>query len=59
MGKDGQGGIPQAIQKKLKENGKWVSYPAWVGKEIAREKTSTETMQVERRGALLVRSIQT
>ena len=40
MGKDGQGGIPQAIQKKV--DGKWVSYPAWVGKKIDREKTSTD-----------------
>jgi len=54
MGKDGQGGIPQAIQKKLKENGKWVSYPAWVGKEIAREKTSTDDAG-RTSGALLVR----
>ena len=54
MGKDGQGGIPQAIQKQLKENGKWVSYPAWVGKEIAREKTSTDNAG-RTSGALLVR----
>jgi len=54
MGKDGQGGIPQAIQKQLKENGKWVSYPAWVGKEIAREKTSTDDAG-RTSGALLVR----
>ena len=54
MGKDGQGGIPQAIQKKLKETGKYVSYPAWVGKEIAREKTSTDDAG-RTSGALLVR----
>ena len=54
MGKDGQGGIPQAIQKKLKETGEYVSYPAWVGKEIAREKTSTDDAG-RTSGALLVR----
>lgn len=52
MGKDGQGGIPQAIQKKI--DGKWVSYPAWVGKEIDREKTSTDDAG-RTSGALLVR----
>jgi len=40
MGKDGQGGIPQAIQKQI--NGKWVSYPDWVGQKIDREKTTTD-----------------
>ena len=40
MGKDGQGGIPQAIQKKI--DGRYVSYPAWVGKKIDRETTSTD-----------------
>jgi len=40
MGKDGQGGIPQAIQKQI--DGKWVSYPDWVGKKIDRETTSTD-----------------
>jgi hypothetical protein len=40
MGKDGQGGIPQAIQKQI--DGKWVSYPDWVGKKIDREKTTTD-----------------
>jgi hypothetical protein len=54
MGKDGEGGIPQAIQKQLKEDGRWVSYPAWVGKEIAREKTSTDDAG-RTSGALLVR----
>jgi hypothetical protein len=40
MGKDGQGGIPQAIQKQI--GGKWVSYPDWVGQKIDREKTTTD-----------------
>ena len=40
MGKDGQGGIPQAIQKQI--DGKWVNYPDWVGKKIDREKTTTD-----------------
>ena len=40
MGKDGKGGFPQAIQKKI--NGKFVSYPGWVGKKIDRETTSTD-----------------
>jgi hypothetical protein len=40
MGKDGQGGIPQAIQKQI--DGKWVNFPDWVGKKIDREKTTTD-----------------
>ena len=40
MGKDGQGGIPQAIQKQI--NGKFVSFPEWVGQKIDREKTTTD-----------------
>ena len=40
MGKDGQGGIPQAIQKQI--DGKWVSFPDWVGQKIDREKTTTD-----------------
>jgi len=40
MGKDGQGGIPQAIQKQI--NGKFVSFPDWVGQKIDREKTTTD-----------------
>jgi hypothetical protein len=40
MGKDGQGGVPQAIQKRI--GGKWVSFPEWVGKKIDREATSTD-----------------
>lgn len=54
MGKDGVGGIPQVIQKKLKKDGRWVSYPEWVGKEIAREKTTTDSAG-RTSGALLVR----
>ena len=52
MGKDGEGGIPQAIQKQI--DGKWVSYPAWLGKEIDREKTTTD-LAGRTSGALLVR----
>ena len=40
MGKDGQGGIPMAIQKQI--DGKWVNFPEWVGKKIDREKTTTD-----------------
>ncbi len=40
MGKDGQGGIPQAIQKQV--DGKWVNFPDWVGQKIDREKTTTD-----------------
>jgi hypothetical protein len=40
MGKDGQGGVPQAIQKSV--GGKWVSFPDWVGQKIDREKTTTD-----------------
>jgi len=40
MGKDGQGGIPQAIQKQI--DGKWINYPDWVGQKIDREKTTTD-----------------
>ena len=40
MGKDGQGGVPQAIQKSV--GGKWVSFPDWVGQKIDREATSTD-----------------
>ena len=40
MGLDGKVGIPQAIQKKI--DGKWVSYPEWVGKKIDREAMSTD-----------------
>jgi len=40
MGKDGQGGVPQAIQKRI--GGKWVSFPEWVGKKIDREAVTTD-----------------
>jgi len=40
MGKDGQGGMPIAIQKQI--DGKWVNFPDWVGKKIDREKTTTD-----------------
>jgi hypothetical protein len=40
MGKDGQGGIPMAIQKQI--DGKWINFPDWVGKKIDREKTTTD-----------------
>lgn len=44
MGKDTKngimGGVPPAIQKQV--NGKWLSYPDWVGKTPDREKTTTD-----------------
>jgi hypothetical protein len=40
MGADGKGGIPQAIQKSI--DGKWLSYPEWVGKKVDRESVSTD-----------------
>jgi hypothetical protein len=54
MGKDGQGGIPQAIQKQI--DGKWVSFPDWVGKKIDRETTSTD-LAGRTSGAELVRRL--
>jgi hypothetical protein len=54
MGKDGQGGIPQAIQKKV--NGQWVSFPNWVGQKIDRETMSTD-LAGRTSGAELVRRI--
>jgi hypothetical protein len=43
MGKDDGtkvlGGIPIAIEKKLKSTGQFVGYPEWIGQEIARETT--------------------
>ena len=54
MGKDGQGGFPQAIQKKI--DGKWVSYPGWVGKKIDRETTTTDNAG-RTSGAELVRRV--
>ena len=35
-----EGGIPNAIQKSV--DGKWLSYPDWVGKKIDRESVSTD-----------------
>jgi hypothetical protein len=40
MGKDGQGGMPIAIQKRI--NGRWTNFPDWVGQKIDRESTSTD-----------------
>ena len=40
MGADGRGGIPQAIQKSI--DGKWLSYPEWVGQKVDRESVSTD-----------------
>lgn len=40
MGADGKGGIPQAIQKSI--DGKWLSYPEWVGQKVDRESVSTD-----------------
>ena len=40
MGKDGQGGMPIAIQKQI--DGRWINYPEWVGQKIDREKTTTD-----------------
>jgi hypothetical protein len=54
MGKDGQGGIPQAIQKKV--NGQWISFPEWVGKKIDRESMATD-LAGRTSGAELVRRL--
>jgi hypothetical protein len=54
MGKDGQGGMPIAIQKQI--NNKWVNFPDWVGKKIDREKTSTDNAG-RTSGAELVRRL--
>lgn len=58
MGKDTkngvQGGVPSAIQKQV--NGRWVSYPDWVGKKIDREKTTTN-LAGKTSGAELVRRL--
>ena len=40
MGKDGQGGMPIAIQKQI--DGRWTNFPEWVGKKIDREAVSTD-----------------
>ena len=39
-GKEVLGGMPIAIQKQV--DGKWLSYPEWIGKKVDREKTSTD-----------------
>ena len=54
MGKDGQGGMPIAIQKQI--DGRWTNYPEWVGKKIDREKTSTDNAG-RTSGAELVRRL--
>ena len=54
MGANGQGGIPQAIQKKI--DGKWVSYPNWVDQKIDRESVSTDNAG-RTSGAELVRRL--
>lgn len=54
MGKDGQGGIPIAIQKSI--DGKWTNFPEWVGKKIDRESVSTD-LAGRTSGAELVRRL--
>ena len=54
MGKNGQGGMPIAIQKQI--DGKWVSYPDWVDQKIDREKTTTD-LAGRTSGAELVRRL--
>jgi hypothetical protein len=54
MGKDGQGGIPQAIQKRI--GGKYVNFPNWVGQKIDREAMSTD-LAGRTSGAELVRRL--
>ena len=54
MGKDGQGGIPQAIQKRI--DSKWVNFPNWVGQKIDREAMSTD-LAGRTSGAELVRRL--
>ena len=54
MGANGQGGIPQAIQKRI--DGKWVNYPEWVDKKIDREAVSTDNAG-RTSGAELVRRL--
>ena len=54
MGKDGQGGMPIAIQKQI--DGRWTNYPEWVGQKIDREKTSTDNAG-RTSGAELVRRL--
>lgn len=54
MGKDGQGGMPIAIQKRI--NGRWTNFPDWVGQKIDRESTSTD-LAGRTSGAELVRRL--
>jgi hypothetical protein len=58
MGKDTkkgvEGGIPAAIQKQV--DGKWLSYPDWVGKKIDREKVTTN-LSGKTSGADMVRRL--
>lgn len=54
MGKDGQGGIPMAIQKQI--NSKWTNFPEWIGKKIDRESVSTD-LAGRTSGAELVRRL--
>lgn len=54
MGKNGQGGMPIAIQKQI--DGKWVNYPDWVDQKIDREKTTTD-LAGRTSGAELVRRL--
>ena len=54
MGKNGQGGMPIAIQKQI--DGKFVSYPDWVDQKIDREKTTTD-LAGRTSGAELVRRL--
>jgi hypothetical protein len=54
MGKNGQGGMPIAIQKQI--NGKFVNYPDWVDQKIDREKTTTD-LAGRTSGAELVRRL--
>jgi hypothetical protein len=54
MGKDGVGGMPFAIQKKI--NGRWVNFPEWKGQKIDRESVSTD-LAGRTSGAELVRRL--
>jgi hypothetical protein len=54
MGKDGVGGMPFAIQKRI--NGRWVNFPEWKGKKIDRESVSTD-LAGRTSGAELVRRL--
>jgi hypothetical protein len=40
MGKDGVGGMPFAIQKRI--NGRWVNFPEWKGQKIDRESVDVD-----------------